>query len=245
MDDTERYRDELAGHAVGALDAEERARVERLLESDPDAARWRERYARSAGFLPYALPPAAPRPEVREALLDRARRHAALRVAAPVPPPRRRMSAATLLRWAAVVLVVAGLGLWNLDLHRQVARRTVEVDLERLARQPDGPVVALVGTGIPSASARLLVSADGREGQLAVSGLRPLPSERVYQLWFARPGQAPVTGGAFRVDQRGTALALVRIAVPLEEARAIAVTEEPAPASPRPTGPHLLDLRTP
>jgi hypothetical protein len=45
------------------------------------------------------------------------------------------------------------------------------------------------------------------------------------------------------VDARGEALAVAVVPVALEPARAVAVTEEPAPGSPAPTGPHLLDRR--
>ena len=243
IEDTERQRDEIVGYALGALDAAEGTRIEALVETDPEAARWLARYCGVAQLLPYALPQAAPRPEVRGALLEQSR-HPVPRVpASPIGGRSRRLALGAVLRWAAVILVVAGLGLWNADLRRQVARLQRAADIGRLARQPDGPVVVLVGTGIPTASARLFVSADRYQGQLAVSGLEPLAPERVYQLWFARPGQAPVTGGTFQVSRQGEALVPVRIPAPLDEVRAIAITQEPAPASPRPTGPHLLDLR--
>jgi anti-sigma-K factor RskA len=104
-------------------------------------------------------------------------------------------------------------------------------------------MIALVGTGTAGASARLSVAADGRRGELAITGLPKLAPGRVYQLWFARTGAAPISGGVFGVDARGEALAVVVVPVALEPARAVAVTEEPAPGSPAPTGPHLLDRR--
>jgi anti-sigma-K factor RskA len=104
-------------------------------------------------------------------------------------------------------------------------------------------MVALIGTGSPGATARLYVAEDGMRGELAIAGLPALPAGRVYQLWFARTGGSPVSGGVFRVDGRGEALAAVAVPVALEPARAVAVTEEPAPGSPAPTGPHLLDRR--
>jgi hypothetical protein len=58
-----------------------------------------------------------------------------------------------------------------------------------------------------------------------------------------RTGAAPISGGVFGVDARGEALAVAVVPVALEPARAVAVTEEPAPGSPAPTGPHLLDRR--
>jgi len=112
---------------------------------------------------------------------------------------------------------------------------------EIAARLPGGRILSLVGTGTPGAQARLYVPAEGRGAELALAGLPPLPPDRVYQLWFARPGHPTLTGGAFRVDERGQAVAAVSIPAPLADVTAVAVTEEPSPGSPGPTGVHLLD----
>jgi Anti-sigma-K factor rskA, C-terminal len=93
------------------------------------------------------------------------------------------------------------------------------------------------------AAARLYPTADAQRAQLAITGLPRLQPDRTYQLWFARPGRPTETGGAFRVDERGQALVPIVIPVPLDQVSAIAVTEEPMPASLRPTGQHLLDGR--
>jgi hypothetical protein len=124
---------------------------------------------------------------------------------------------------------------WNIQLQQQ----TVDID----ARARSGAGVALVGTGTPGASARLLIGPDLQRAEIAVTGLPPLAADRTYQLWFARPDQPTETGGAFRVDARGQALVPVVVPVPLNEVTAIAITEEPMPASLRPTGQHLLDGR--
>lgn len=78
---------------------------------------------------------------------------------------------------------------------------------------------------------------------MAITGLNSLPRERTYQLWFVRTGAPTVTGGTFGVDARGRAWVTVEVPVSLEEVRAIAVTEEPAPGSVAPTGTHLLDAQ--
>jgi anti-sigma-K factor RskA len=114
-------------------------------------------------------------------------------------------------------------------------------DVEILARLPGGRVLALHGTGVPSASARLLVVEGGRRAELKVDALPPLPPGRVYQLWFAEPGQTPRTGGAFTVDPAGDAVVQVTIPTPLDRVQAVAVTQEPAPGLVSPTGVHLLD----
>jgi hypothetical protein len=116
-------------------------------------------------------------------------------------------------------MIVASLLTWNVSLQRRIADTAPDVDLGRVARLPAGAIVELVGTGAPGASARLLVDADCWRAALVVTGLRPLPSGRVYQLWFARPGETPVTGGPFRVNRRGEAAVVLAAPVPLTQAR--------------------------
>jgi hypothetical protein len=59
-----------------------------------------------------------------------------------------------------------------------------------------------------------------------------------------RPGAPTVTGGTFRVDSRGRAWATITVPISLDEARVIAVTDEPAPGSMAPTGSYLLEAKT-
>ena len=154
--------------------------------------------------------------------------------------PRRnvRISLAS-IGWAAALMFVVAAGLMVFAWSATGPHASPDVAL--LARLPGGQVLNLVGTGVPSASARLFVVEDGRRAELAVDALPPLPPGRVYQLWFAEPGQPVRTGGVFEVNRQGDAVAQVAIPLPLERASAVAVTEEPAPGSPGPTGIHLLD----
>jgi anti-sigma-K factor RskA len=154
--------------------------------------------------------------------------------------PRRglRISLAS-IGWAAALMFVVAAGLMVFAWGATGPHASPDVAL--LARLPGGQVLNLVGTGVPSASARLFVVEDGRRAELAVDALPPLPPGRVYQLWFAEPGQPVRTGGVFEVNRQGDAVAQVMIPTPLERVQAVAVTEEPAPGSPGPTGIHLLD----
>lgn len=156
----------------------------------------------------------------------------------PTRPRQRRIRLAS-LGWAAALLFVIASGLFVGAWAATGPHASAAVELQ--ARLPGGQVLPLAGTGVPTARARLFVVQNGRQAELAVDALPPLRAGRVYQLWFAEPDQPIKTGGAFSVDARGDAVARVTIPAPLERMRAIAVTEEPAPGSPGPTGPHLLD----
>jgi anti-sigma-K factor RskA len=242
-----RLRDDVAAHALGLLDPIERTWTETHLGRCEVCAAHLRDYREVFALLPHALPGEVPPVGTLAVLLGEARRR---RARSPASPPARRSDVAWWrwpegvrpLRWATAAVIV-GLLAWNLALHRQLAARVTTVPVERLARLADGRVVALIGTGTPGASARLFVPEDRRHGELAIVGLPPLPAGRVYQVWFARVGGPPISGGVFQVDDAGAALALVVVPVAIELGRAIAVTEEPAPGSLAPTGPHLLDRR--
>ena len=70
--------------------------------------------------------------------------------------------------------------------------------VEQLARLPDGRIVALIGTGTPSASARLFVAEDGRRGELAIAGLPALPPGASISSGSRGPAESPISGGVFR-----------------------------------------------
>jgi len=142
--------------------------------------------------------------------------------------------------WPVLSALAASLLIWNVVLQLELTRRPPGPEVEALARRP-GRLVILMGPA--GASGRLLVAIDGLHGHLATAGLRPLAADRTYQLWFVRPGAPSMSGGTFRVDSRGRAWATITVPVPLDEARVIAVTEEPAPGSVAPTGSYLLEAR--
>jgi anti-sigma-K factor RskA len=143
--------------------------------------------------------------------------------------------------WPVLSALAASLLIWNVVLQLELTRRTPGPEVEALARRP-GRLVILSGPA--GASGRLLVALDGVHGHLATAGLRPLAADRTYQLWFVRAGAPSMSGGTFRVDSRGRAWATITVPVSLDEARVIAVTEEPAPGSAAPTGIHLLEAKS-
>jgi anti-sigma-K factor RskA len=243
-DSHEAWLDDAAAYVLAPLDAPGRARMDAHVRTCPVCTRRIDEHRRVLAALPYALPAGDLPATLRVSILERARASTRPRRRASAPPPRAWASRLWRpMAWAAAALVIVALGLWNVELRQRLAGIGEPLEVGRLARLPVGPVVELVGTGTPGASARLYVTADGRRGELAVAGLPALRSDRVYQLWFARPGERPITGGPFSVNARGEAIASVAVPLPLSEVRAIAITEEPAPGVPAPTGKHLLDMR--
>jgi len=253
IDPHEEWLDTAAAHALQALDGPDRARVDAHVRTCPICTRRVDEHRRVLAVLPYALPAEEPPASLRASILGHAASTARPQGASVLRAERGRRASAPprhwavrLWRpaaWAVAALLIVTLALWNVELRQRLARTGEPPEIGRLARLPVGTVVELVGTGTPGASARLYVTADGQRGELAVAGLRSLGPDRVYQLWFARPGDKPITGGPFSVNAQGEAIASVAVPLPLSEVRAIAITEEPAPGVHAPTGKHLLDLR--
>src|SRR5205823_7788548 len=183
--------------------------------------------------LERVAPPAAAWSAIRTAAHQGAVRERRWRWA-PAAPTWLRLAARP-----AMAVLIAGLVIWNVLLQRELARRapgpSPGPEVEALSRRP-GQVVILADSGAPGASARLFVASDGGHGHLAISGLRPLPRTRTYQLWFVRRDATATSGATFAVDRSGRAWVSVDVPDQLVEVGAIMVTEEPAPRSDTPTG---------
>jgi len=231
----------LAAFALGSLDARERERVEAHLAVCASCAGLLREYQGVIGALPLGLAPVPPPSGAWEAIREAIGERQAGTRHESKPVFLRNWLPVT--RWAVAGLSLAILLFWNVTLQRELVRRSPGPapgpEVEALSRRP-GRIVILAGTGQPGASARIFVAVDGG-GHLAVSGLMPLPRERTYQLWFLRTGAPPATGSTFGVDIHGRAWAKVAVPTPLDQIHAITITEEPAPGSATPTGPHLLD----
>jgi len=240
-DEHEHIVDDLAAYVLESLEGFARARVAAHVATCAACARRLEEYRAVVGALPMGLTPVAPPPAAWVAIRAgaRERRPRASRWAWPASLPEWLRVA----RWPAVAALVALLVVWNVTLQRELTRRAPGPapgpEVEALSRRP-GRIVILQGTGTQGASGRIFVAVDGG-GHLAVSGLASLPRDRTYQLWFVRTGSPAVSGATFGVDASGRAWAKVTVPATLDDVRAIAVTEEPAPGSAAPTGTHLLD----
>jgi len=66
-----------------------------------------------------------------------------------------------------------------------------------------------------------------------------LKAGRDYQLWLITPA-GPVSAGTFRPTPEGHAVVQATYALPREQLKAIAVTEEPAGGLPKPSGTPLI-----
>lgn len=227
--------DDLGAYVLESLEAQERTRVETHVVACEACARLLAEYRGVSGALPLGLAPATPPPAAWIAIRTAARAQTRRGTGRALPSWLRRA------RWPALAALAASLVVWNVALQRELVRYRSGPQVEALSRRP-GRVVVLAGAGQPEANARLFVASDGGHGHMAITGLRALPPERVYQVWFVRAAASPVAGATFMVDARGRAWVSVDIPS-LDDVRTIVVTEEPASGSTALTGTPLLAAR--
>jgi anti-sigma-K factor RskA len=244
-----------AVYALGALEGEDRARFEALLEAgDAEAmAALRESEAALAGLATEVA--AAPPPGVKAGLMARLAAEGGPEGAgvgaAPGPSRRRAPAALWPAVWAGVLAaglaavaigltVSAGYDRRLRDLARETAvlREALERQQSVLAilRDPGTQMVALAGQApAPSARGRMLWHARAG-GLLVVAGLPRLPEGKTYQLWAIRGKNPPVPAGLFDVDDRGAGSVQVPPLPGVGEVDVFAVTREPAGGLAAPSG---------
>ena len=216
MDSTPEHDMRAAEYALGTLDAQERAALEREASRDPGTAdrirEWEQKLAPLMG----AVPPVAPPSRVREALLR------GLPDATGGAPSELRQLRRQVRRWQ-VAAMGSGLLAAGLALFVAVA----------LSRGPaDGRYLAVVqgGEALPA----LIVRIDMRTG---LAQVRPVgadaPAGRSLELWYVG------AGGAKPMGLVGAAPSQVKLPEGAASDGVIAVSVEPPGGSPtgQPTGP--------
>jgi anti-sigma-K factor RskA len=180
-EDHERIEELLAGHAIGALEGEDRAEADRLL-TDHVPTCITCRTALEESFMVSAdLALAAPPVEPPELLWRQLRRE----VLAP-PAPRRRRS---ILTWSSAITAAAavlGLAVWNTTLNSRISdeartQRQVSTAFAALA-DPTAKKIRLDSSTEPSS----LAGAYTRQAHLTIIGVdipNPAPGH-TYRVWF-------------------------------------------------------------
>lgn len=242
----------LAAYALDALTPDERARVQRLLVEQPAFRQSLNELRASADLLPYGLDRPTLPPEWRQRTLDYALGRRSRTAVQPLSqqPTRRWQAWFMALSSIATVLFIAVLVLLSFVNHVRgelaivTQQRDQAQSLAATAQASAQQVASVLANPAP------LVTLSGESGQGAVfrdaagnvvliAALPSLADNQVYQLWLIEDGAAPVSGGVFTVDARGYGV----LALPDESVRrgtTLAITAEPAPGSPVPTGAILI-----
>ncbi len=249
--DRDRFRELATEHLLSGLTGSELKEFEAELgRLGDDGERELDQIREALGTLALTASPATPPPELKERLMAEIRRET--RGVRPAPP--RAWIAVTALA-ASIALVV---GIANLRLQGRLDRQVAALDSARAAlvvsdsaRQalkedfgllaaPQGEAITLTGTPErPGARARAFVDPSTGRALLLVFDLPILPADSLYQLWTIER-QAPASVGTFTVDADGRGRLELEDAVALLSADLLAVTVEPAPGVPAPTGEIVL-----
>jgi len=247
--------DLLPFYALVALSEDERARVERYLQTDAEAmARVRE-YQATAQALSHVAQPVVPATASKRALIQRVQRgfDPGRQTSERVAGKRKGFAPGLLGRFApALSLVVATVSLGavlatraelaqveaqNSELVRQLADYHEAL---RLVGSPELLALEVEGTeAAPGARGTFIAELDTWSGMLLLVGLPPLEPGMTYQAWLIQDG-TPYPVGLFLVTAEGTGTLSLEAHDVLGLYDTLAVSLEPELGSLLPTGPIVL-----
>jgi anti-sigma-K factor RskA len=117
---------------------------------------------------------------------------------------------------AAGLLLLMGYFIGTLQTHNGIVREGVVA----FPVQGQGDMTGATGV--------ILFDPNSREAVLVASGLKPLPPDRVYELWLLphQQGAAPVPAGVFTPDPTGKARHTARAPSEMKDYAGVAVTVE-------------------
>jgi anti-sigma-K factor RskA len=249
MSTHQQFAEDLALHALGTLQGEERVALEKHLESCTDCRRELEQLRGDMALM--ALSTAGPTPprRARQRMLDAVAREPR-RAAAPA-----RRGRWTLAPWAAAAAMALGLGaLWiqNSDLQQRIASLASQSERQQAELQRAREVVAtLTATDAmrvtlvavktpPQPQGKAIYVRDRASLIFLASNFQALPARKAYELWLIPTNGAPIPAGVFKPDARGSA-AVINPPLPAGvEAKAFAITIEPEGGSASPTMPIVM-----
>ena len=252
-------------HALGALDGDDRARLETHLASG--CAECVEQLAaldRVAASLAWAASPAVPpaglRDRVLAAVAAEARAPEVIPFgprAEPAAPPARGtafVAIASLLAAAAVAIVfLTTMLVWNRSALDEAARqfaalqketRETNAELERANRvlevvnDPGVRITRLASTAAPSEPGiDVLWNPAKKRGVLYARSLPKAEPGKDYELWLIAENAPPIPAAVFDTDADGNAVVAIDELPVTAAPKAFAITVEPKGGSPTPTLP--------
>jgi anti-sigma-K factor RskA len=248
----EQFAEDLALHALGALEGEERTALERHLDTCSACRLELDQLRGDMALMATATAGPKPPQRSRQRLLDAITKEPRVPT---VVPGRTGFNWWAAFGWAAAAamfLVVVQLRKENFEL-RESANRLAQltgqqtVELANAQRvmdtltAPDTQAVTLVAAkGPPQPQGKAFYLRNKSGLVFVANNLPPLPPDKIYELWLIPPGAAPIAAGLFKPDARGNATVVNPPGLPPGvEAKTFAVTLEPATGShdaPRGTG---------
>ncbi len=249
----EQFAEDLALYALGCLEGDEKAPLEKHLEECASCRRELEQLRGDAALL--ALSASGPRPPARAQarLMD-----AIAKEPRGASSPSQDLSVRWWAVWgwaAAVAMIVVVAAVWNqnaklkssvAELHGLSEQQRFELEQARhvvdtlVAQDTQRVDVVQVGAKQPPPQGKAIYSRQTSGLIFVASNLRPLPPQKAYELWIIPTNGAPIPAGVFKPDARGGAV-VVNPPIPAGvEAKAFAITIEPEAGSMKPTMPIVM-----
>jgi len=258
MSEHEQFADDLALHALNALEGEDRASLEKHL-ANCTQCRMELEQLRGDGAL-VALSTIGPEPPLRarQRLLDAVAKEAAASAtrtqnARATGQPRSLLWG--LLGWtAAVALIVPAAALWkeNSALKVSLASASMQAehnkqeleDLRRIAAPiiaPEGQRFTLVAMKSPAQpQGKAFYLRDHSNLVFVANNMPALPAQKAYELWLIPAQGAPIPAGVFKPDARGSATVVNPPLTAGLEAKGFAITVEDEAGATTPTMPIVM-----
>ena len=210
-----------AAYAIDALSSDEAREYEEHLSGCEACREELTRLQEVSRALAYGAEPAEPPPALRERILAaaQAERPRAETQRARLELRRPRWAYPTLAFAAVAACAALAFGIWATTLHSRLDERNS----------------ALRAFPLQGAAGSLVVGGNG-QAELVVSGLRPAPAGKTYEIWVLRNGQA-YPAGLFAANSKTV---IVRLQRSLPSGASVAVTVERAGGSQTPTSKPLL-----
>ena len=245
----EQFAEDLALHALGALEGDEKVSLEKHLEECTSCRRELEQLRGDAALL--ALSTAGPRPPARA----RVRLVDAIAKEPRADRERSRVTWWAALGWiaaAVMIVVVTAISRQNAHLNSMVAKLSGMLERERvqdaqnrraaeILKAPDATAYDVMPVSVksmPPAGKAIYSRSSGLV--FMASNMRPLPPQKAYELWLIPMQGAPIPAGVFKPDARGNAM-VMNPPIPVgTEAKAFAITVEPEQGSATPTMPIVM-----
>lgn len=262
MTEHEQFAENLASYALRALEGEERAAMERHLETCAACRAELQELQGDMALLALSASGPAPPQRAKRRLMEAIARE-------PRVSARPEMGTAATHGWwrlvpalAAVIVAVLGLYAWRENwrlreenvaaqlkiaaLEQQAARMTALMERYRNVAEvltaSDAVSFTLVSAPVkPVPTGRAIYLQKRAALVFVASNLNPVPAGKTYELWLLpASGAAPIPAGLFKPDVRGSASVLTPPLPAGVEAKGFAVTIENEGGSQTPTMPIVM-----
>jgi anti-sigma-K factor RskA len=245
----DQYAEDLALHALGALQGEDRAALEKHLEGCADCRRELDSLRGDMSLLALSVSGPHPPTRARQRLMNAVAREPRFSAV-----PARRPWWMWAPSFAAAALAVAAFIFWSQNstlqrritaLENQSARQQAELqhaqEVVSTLTATDAMTVTLVGAKNPPQPQGKVMYVRDRASLIFLASNMPMPpAQKMYELWLIPMKGAPIPAGMFMPDARGSAMVMNPPLPRNIEAKAFAITVEPEAGSAVPTMPIVM-----